>query len=165
VHNQMAPFGMYGLGPVTGWPQYPMATQFLPGYQQDPYGLLARQAWPPLQATNPWVVQALLGELVGAIARQGHHPMGLGHVGLGGLPFGVGISPFAVQAPLPLAGFGPLPFGGIGPTPQLWNTPLGQGSYGIGAGIANGVAGTGLGAGLPFPVAAGAWSVPTMAMV
>jgi hypothetical protein len=187
VLTQTAPFGMYGFGQMTGWPQYPVAPQLLHAYQQDPYGILARQAWvTQTQATNPWVIQALLGELAATIARQG--AMGLGHMGLGhmgpghlglghlglgsiglaGLPLGAGIGqvPFGAIGQLPLGpGIGPVPFG-AGPVNQLWGTPFGQGSYGFGtgAGIGNGVIG-GVGTAVPFPAAAGAWSMPTMAMV
>lgn len=168
--TQSVPFGMYGLGQMTGWPQYPVPPQLLQAYPQDPYGILARTGWQAAQAVhaaqaaNPWVIQALLGELVGAIVRQGQ--VGLGHAGighgvlgglpLGGLPYaghGFGVQPFIGQP------FGANPFLGqtIGSPLQTMIggafTP--QGSYGNGT----------IGAGLPFPTAVGSWSVPAMAMV
>jgi len=89
------------------------------------------------QVTNPWVIQALIGELAGAIARQ-HQ---LGHAGLGGIPFAA--QPFQ-QVGSPFQSLmGPQPF-------------IHQGSYGNGIGI---------GAGLPFATGVGNWSVPALAMV
>lgn len=174
MHNQMAPFGMYGFGlGQTGWPQYPMTPigpHLLQGYQQDPYGIAARQIWAQAQVTNPWAVQALLGEIVGSIARQ--QQMGFGQIGMGApLPFAAGFGPhpfaaFGPQLPLTMGAMGQLPFGaGLGHLQQpQWATPFGQAGYGIGAGLGNGVGGVGLGSTLPYPTAAGAWA-PTMAMV
>lgn len=131
MHTQSIPFGMYGLGQMGGWPQYPVPPQFLQGYQQDPSTIFARLAWAQNQAMNPWMnqnpwmqnqmhqtanpwaIQALLGELVGAIARQGH--VGVGQGGFG--PGAVGALPFA------------------SPLQQMFGGPFtGQGSYGNGIG-------------------------------
>lgn len=157
--TQSIPFGMYGFGQTAGWPQYPISPQLL-AYQQDPYGILSRQAWQmqatnpwQTQATNPWVIQALIGELVGAIARQ--HHMGLGHhVGLGQTPFA---QPFP-QLAQPVPQF-VQPFPQFGSPLQSVIGGLTQGSYSNGAGS------LGLGAGLPFAAGVGNWAVPGMAMV
>jgi hypothetical protein len=196
---------MYGLGQMAGWPQYPVPPQLLQGYQQDPYGILARAAWAINQTTNPWqnqignpwqnqmgnpwqnqmgnpwqnqtanpwAVQALLGELVGAVARQGHLGLGLGQGGighgvLGGTPYAA--LPFA--SPLHQMIGGPLAaqgsYGnGIGQLAQLGlgQQGFGQGGYGqVGFGVGN-LGNGAMGAGLPFPTGVGNWSVPTMAMV
>jgi hypothetical protein len=148
---------MYGPWQTAGWPQYPVHPQLLQNYQQDPYGIVARQAWQAQMITpwnqpaiNPWVIQALLGELVGAIARQnqlGH--AGLGHVGLGQMGLGQGALggvPFAAQ---PLQQFGSPLQSLVGTVPFIH-----QGSYG-----------NSIGAGLPFTTGVGNWSVPAMAMV
>jgi hypothetical protein len=186
---------MYGLGQMAGWPQYPVPPQLLQGYQQDPYGILARAAWAINQTTNPWqnqignpwqnqmgnpwqnqtanpwAVQALLGELVGAVARQGHLGLGQGGIGhgvLGGTPYAA--LPFA--SPLHQMIGGPLAaqgsYGnGIGQLAQLGlgQQGFGQGGYGqVGFGVGN-LGNGAMGAGLPFPTGVGNWSVPTMAMV
>jgi hypothetical protein len=117
---------MHGLGQMGGWPQYAVPQQLLQGYQQDPYSILARMAMQTNQTTNPWgnqmspwanqnpwanqmtnqaanpwVIQALLGELVGAIARQGQVGLGQGGFGqgaLGGTPWHQMIGgPFGAQ--------------------------------------------------------------------
>ena len=131
--TQSVPFGMYGLGQMAGWPQYPVHPQLL--QQINPW---------QQQVTNPWVIQALIGELVGAIARQnqfglGHMTMGLGQGAFGGLPFAA--QPFQ-QFGSPLQSL-------IGTQPFIH-----QGSYG-----------NGIGASLPFTTGVGNWSVPAMAMV
>jgi hypothetical protein len=144
---------MYGLGQMGGWPQYPVPPQLLHGYQQDPYALLARTAWQnpwqSAQVANPWVIQALIGELAGTIARQGH--IGLGHHGFGAL----GVNPLAQQL------FGQLPIT-AGLQPMIGNPWVTQGSYG------NGIGTLGLntmGAGVPFPTPVANWTMPVPAMV
>ena len=157
MFTQTVPFGMYGLGQAGGWPQFPVHPQLLQayqlGYQQDPYAMLARTTWPAAQMANPWVIQALLGELVGAIARQGH--VGLGHGAFG--PGALGGLPFASPWPTMIGGqFTPQGsyangLGQQGFLPQAF----GVGNVGVG----------GIGAALPYPTGVGNWSVPTMAMV
>ena len=75
MFTQSAPFGMYGFGQMGGWPQYPVPPQ-----------LLWQNPWQSAQVANPWLIQALIAELVGNIARQQHfaptHP-GIGYAGLG----------------------------------------------------------------------------------
>src|SRR5439155_5942685 len=118
------------------------------------------------QATNPWVVQALLGELVGAVARQNQMAqLGFGHqLGIGQpLPFatGMGQLPFATLGTFATNPLHQQPWASPFGNPlqqQPWANPFGQGSYGIGAGLANGVGGMGLGNGVPFPAAAGPWT-------
>lgn len=170
MFTQSVPFGMYGLGQMGGWPQYPVPPQLLHGYHQDPYGLLARTAWQnpwqTAQVANPWVIQALIGELAGTIARQGHIGLGQQH-GFGTL----GVNPLAQQL-LAQQAFGQIPFGQqqlfgqlpitAGLQPMIGNPWMTQGSYG------NGIGTLGLstmGAGVPFPSPVANWSMPVPAMV
>ena len=154
MYIQSAPFGMYGFGQMGGWPQYPVPPQLLHGFQPDPYALLARTAWQnpwqSAQAANPWMIQALIGELAATIARQGH--IGFGHHGFGGL----GGLPFGPQQP-----YGQLPVT-AGLQSMIANPWATQGGYGSG----NGALGLNtMGVGLPFPTPVTNWSMPVPAMV
>ena len=145
MFTQSVPFGMFGLGQMGGWPQ-------------DPYALLARTAWQnpwqSAQVVNPWVIQALIAELAGTIARQSH--MGFGHHGFGAL----GGLPFAQQHLFGQQPYGQLPIT-AGLQPMMGNPWAAQGSYGNG----NGSLGLNtMGAGLPFPTPVASWSMPVPAM-
>ena len=93
MFTQSAPFGMYGFGQMGGWPQYPVPPQ-----------LLWQNPWQSAQVANPWLIQALIGELAGTIARQSH------------------------------MGFGQLPPITAGLQPMIGNPWAAQGSYGNGIG-------------------------------
>jgi hypothetical protein len=169
VFNQGIPFGMYGMGQTANWPMYTANPHLLHGYQQDPYAMLGR-SWPSAQIPNPWAMQALLTELIGTIARQGH----MGHMGFGGLPYSVPSYPTLVGqfgpqgsygAGLPglpgLAGRYQSGFPGVTNFPGVTSWWDG----GVGAGIGNGALGGANFGGIPFPTGVSNWAVPSMAMV
>ena len=139
MFTQSAPFGMNGFGQMGGWPQYAVPPQLLHGYQPDPYALLARTAWQnpwqSAQLANPWVIQALVQQL---LAQQAF-----------------GQVPFGQQQP-----FGQLPIT-PGLQPMIGNPWAAQGSYSNGIGT---LGLNTLGAGLPFPTPVANWSMPVPAM-
>jgi hypothetical protein len=165
---------MHGFGQLGGWPQYPVPPQLLQGYQQDPYGILARAAWATNQMQNPWAqMQSPWAQMQSPWAQM-QNPWAMNHMQnpwvvqalLGGLPYAA--LPFS--SPLqPMIG-GPFTQGSYGSSVgALGFGPASLGQPGFGpafgpAGFGGGIGSGAIGGGLPFQTGVGNWS-PAMAMV